>query len=306
MSKQHVDHEDLAGFARGRVYLPREKGEGHRQQARGLHEKPEKYLNGAGTAISGGQVMSDSGLLVQVLEGLHEKVVHDLESARVHCHSVSKGDASERVWRKLLKNYLPRRYKVVRGQVIDSCGEASEQIDVIVLDRQYTPFVFKHEGQVFVPAESVYAVFEVKQGINAAHVRVAQEKAASARRLHRTSLPIIHAGGIYPPKPPHRIYAGILAFGSEWKTPLSESPLRKVLFNCSDNDFLDLGCVAERGHFHADGSGGHVIFDSEKAVTKFLFKLIAVLQLSGTAPMIDIEKYAQGFEEQGELGSHSH
>ena len=244
--------------------------------------------------------MSDSGLLVQVLEGLHEKVVHDLKRARVHCHSVSKGDASERVWRKLLKNYLPRRYKVVRGQVIDSCGEASEQIDVIVFDQQYTPFVFKHEGQVFVPAESVYAVFEVKQAINAAHVRAAQEKAASVRRLHRTSLPIIHAGGIYQPKPLLRIYAGILAFGSEWKTPLSMSPLKNVLFNCSDKDFLDLGCVAERGNFHPDGSGGHMICDSEKAVTKFLFKLIAVLQLSGTVPMIDIEKYAQWLVEQKE------
>lgn len=44
MSREHVDHEDLARFARDRVNLPREKGEGYRKQARGLREKLEKYL----------------------------------------------------------------------------------------------------------------------------------------------------------------------------------------------------------------------------------------------------------------------
>ena len=237
--------------------------------------------------------MGRGDLLPKLLDNLHEKIVRELGSAHVHRHPVSRGDASELVWRKLLKNYLPRRYKVARGQVIDSCGELSGQIDVIVFDRQYTPLVFEHEGQVFIPAESVYAVFEVKQTINAAHVRAALKKVESVRRLHRTSLPIPHAGGTYPPKRLVRIYGGILTLESGWKTSLSASPLSKHLSDASDSSFLELGCVAKGGYFYSDEGGKYKIYDSKKAVTIFLFKLIALLQSSGTVPMIDTEKYVQ-------------
>lgn len=237
--------------------------------------------------------MAGGGLLPQLLGDLHERIVRELGSAHVYNHPVSRGDVSEQVWRKLLKNYLPRRYKVTRGQVIDSCGELSGQIDVIVFDRQYTPLVFEHEDQVFIPAESVYAVFEVKQTINAAHVRAAQKKVKSVRCLHRTSLPIPHAGGTYPPKRLIHIYGGILALESDWTTSLSASPLGEYLSSVSDSDFLELGCVARGGYFYTDGSRKHKIYDGEKAVTIFLFKLIALLQSSGTAPMIDTEKYVQ-------------
>ena len=237
--------------------------------------------------------MGNGALLLHLLTSLHEKVVQDLESTRGSSHPVSRGDASEQVWRKLLKNYLPRRYKVARGQVIDSQGKSSEQIDVIVFDRQYTPFVFRHEGQIFVPAESVYAVFEVKQVINAVHVRAARKKAASVRRLHRTSLPITHAGGTYSPKLPNRIYGGILALKNGWTTSLSTSPLRGHISEASDSDFLEFGCAAKDGYFHTDGRGKYTIYDGEKAVTIFLFKLIAALQSRGTVPMIDVEKYVR-------------
>jgi hypothetical protein len=59
------------------------------------------------------------------------------------------------------------RYQAEKAHVVDSTGAFSEQIDVVVFDRQYSPFIFKFEGQIIIPAESVYALFEAKQGINA-------------------------------------------------------------------------------------------------------------------------------------------
>lgn len=44
MSREHVDHADLARFAQDRVNLPREKAASYRKQARGLRSKLEKYL----------------------------------------------------------------------------------------------------------------------------------------------------------------------------------------------------------------------------------------------------------------------
>ena len=82
----------------------------------------------------------------------------------------------------------------------------------VIFDRQYSPFIFKYQGQTIVPAESVYAAFEAKQTINASLVHYAQEKVASVRRLHRTSLTDPHAGGTFPPKPLPYILGGLLTF----------------------------------------------------------------------------------------------
>mgnify|MGYP001793163375 FL=1 len=78
------------------------------------------------------------------------------------------------MWRELLETYLPRRYQVETAHIVDSNDVFSDQIDVVVFDRQYSPLMFHFEGQKVIPAESVYAVFESKQSINADLVAYAQ------------------------------------------------------------------------------------------------------------------------------------
>jgi hypothetical protein len=50
----------------------------------------------------------------------------------------------------------------------------------------------------------------VKQSINLNHIRYTQDKIESVRALHRTSLPIPHAGGTYPAKALSPILGGLL------------------------------------------------------------------------------------------------
>ena len=76
----------------------------------------------------------------------------------------------------MLERYLPKRYQASTAHVVDSLGAFSEQIDVVVFDRQYSPFIFSYENETIVPAESVYAIFEAKQTANATMVSYAQEK----------------------------------------------------------------------------------------------------------------------------------
>ena len=127
--------------------------------------------------------------LSQLLASLHEDIQQRLAIVRksIH-HPGSKGDASENVWIDMLNLYLPKRYQTAKAHVVDSLGNFSQQIDVVVFDRQYSPFIFTYEKQTIIPAESVYAVFEAKQTADASLVTYAQEKVASVRRLPRTSL----------------------------------------------------------------------------------------------------------------------
>jgi hypothetical protein len=194
--------------------------------------------------------------LPQLLAGLHDDIQQRLETVRKTLdHPGTKGDASEKVWLELLQTYLPQRYQAATAHVVDSKGVFSQQIDVVVFDRQYSPFIFHYQSQIIIPAESVYAAFEAKQSINAGQVAYAQEKVASVRRLHRTSLPIPYAKGTYPPKPLIPILGGILTFESDWTPPLGP-PLEAALAQGDDVGRLDLGCVAAHGHFALDQTSG--------------------------------------------------
>jgi len=231
--------------------------------------------------------------LSQLLASLHDDIEQRLAIARkTFGHPTTKGDASEGVWLELFQTYLPRRYQAEKAHVVDSNGEFSDQIDVVVFDRQYSPFIFHYEGQPVIPAESVYALFEAKQSIDADEIGYASQKVASVRRLHRTSLPIPHAGGTYPPKALTHILGGILTLESEWRPALGEALVAALSRGATDAR-LDLGCVAAHGIFAADGAGGHVITPKGKPATALLLELIARLQSSATVPMIDVRAYAQ-------------
>jgi hypothetical protein len=246
-------------------------------------------------SLSGGSpIMTWS--LPDLLEELHKDLQHRLERCRKSfSHPVVKGNASEQTWLELFQTYLPKRYQAETAFVVDSQGKFSDQIDVVIFDRQYSPFIFSYQGQKIIPAESVYAVFEAKQSINAEHLIYAHQKVASVRQLHRTSLPIPHAGGIYPAKPLIPILGGILTFESDWSPPMDKS-LLDVLVSGKDGSRLelDLGCIAAHGYFRYDEpTANYVISTGDKPATAFLFDLISMLQFSGTVPMIDIQAYAQ-------------
>lgn len=188
---------------------------------------------------------------------------------------------------------MPKRYQAAKAHVVDSLGKFSQQIDVVIFDRQYSPFIFTYENETIIPAESVYGVFEAKQTADATLVAYAQEKVASVRRLHRTSLPIPYAKGVYPAKPLIPILGGLLTFESEWSPALGPS-LEKALTEDIGDGRLDVGCVASHGHFFFDAAAARYTFVREnKPATAFLFKLISQLQFSGTVPMIDVEAYGQ-------------
>jgi hypothetical protein len=229
-----------------------------------------------------------------LLAGLHDDIQRKLETVRQSFgHPTTKGDASERVWLELLQTYLPQRYQAAKAHVVDSNGLFSDQVDVVIFDRQYSPFIFQYQEQTIIPAESVYAVFEAKQSINADYVGYARKKVASVRRLHRTSLPIPYAKGTYPAKPLIPILGGILTFESDWKPAFGQA-FNDAMNGGESNGRLDLGCVAAHGYFNfnQETSVYHVV-PGGKPATAFLFKLISQLQFSGTVPMIDVQAYAQ-------------
>lgn len=234
--------------------------------------------------------------LQKVFGAIHDDIVKELETARFSLnHSGDKGDASEQVWIDLLNTYLPRRYQTARAHVVDSDGTISQQIDVVIFDRHYSPFLFTFKRALFVPAESVYAVFEAKQEINKTNLDYAAGKVASVRRLKRTSRPVPTVDGTKPPKELHHILGGFLCLEADYAPPLGQT-LRDALMALSGDQGLDIGCIAAHGTFARNAQDFHETFDltsSPAAVPRFLLMLATRLQDMATVPMLDIAAYGK-------------
>jgi hypothetical protein len=230
---------------------------------------------------------------------LQEQMTAKLSTNReMILHPGAKGDASELNWIEWFQKYLPKRYSVNKAFVIDCEGNISEQIDVVIYDQQYSPFIFNQDSVLYIPAESVYAIFEVKQELNKQYIEYAGEKAASVRRLKRTSAIIPHAGGHYAPKTPFTIQAGILTLSSSWNPPIGES-LEAKLRRLPENQRLNLGCILQGGAFQVNYINDSLHIEKstpEESLIFFFLKLFEELQKMGTTPALDVECYAKALD----------
>lgn len=233
--------------------------------------------------------------LAGILDGLQAGFEGALRGSRLAVgHPGARGEASEDGWLQVLRAHLPHRYRADRAFVVDSQGACSDQIDVVIYDRQYSPLLFNDANQRFVPAESVYAVLEVKQDLTREHILYAGQKAASVRRLHRTSAPVPHVEGVAQARTPPPILAGILTYQSAWNPPFGE-PLRQVLSELDAAEALSIGCALVHGVFEAGRLGNGVeelaAYESSRALLQLILRLLRQLQALATAPAIDYEAY---------------
>jgi hypothetical protein len=227
--------------------------------------------------------------LKDLFRDLQEKLASTLKATRrSFWHPVAKGSATEKDWLGVLEQ-LPSRYQIAQAFVVDADGNCSDYIDLVVYDRQYCPILFTHQGEHYIPAESVYAVFEVKQSLNKEHLEYASAKIASVRRLRRTSAPIQTAEGEWKPRQLFDVLGGFLATSADWTPPFG-SPFDQTLSALPKDGQIDLGCVIEVGAFELD-DGKTRTSTSETALVSFFLSLLQRLQKCGTVPAIDLAQY---------------
>jgi hypothetical protein len=242
------------------------------------------------------KAMRKTDLLPDLFTLLHQEMEAKIKMSGVCTHTGTKGTSQENKWIDLLQKYLPERYSATRCMVVDSYGEYSNQIDIVVHDRQYSPFIL-HDGEnTYVPVESVYAVFDTKSGVGKSEIEDTLGKIRSVRKLTPTSVPIPHAGGVFKKKTPHHIMGGVLGAKLSCRMDLSEA-LVKWIGEFNQLDGLDLGCVLESGGFEvqfSEDSGRFCDATTSRQETGLVFFLLAFirrLQAIGTVPALDISAY---------------
>lgn len=240
--------------------------------------------------------------LKQLFLSLQAQMAAKLRTSR-ECipHQGVKGDTSEECWRVMLREYLPKRYRVEKAFVVDSLDQCSDQIDIVIFDHQYCPFLFNQDGAYYVPAESVYAVIEAKQEISKGMIEYAAKKAASVRKLKRTNAVFSTAAGPMRKHAMFEIPAGIVALSSTWKPALGDS-FEEVIKSMAqlDGHRIDFGCAIEGGAFNVGYSDPkNPAIDkshNEIALVTFFWNLVARLQAQGTAPAIEVPEYFKALD----------
>ncbi len=213
--------------------------------------------------------------LAGVFHRIQDEMIASLSVDRLFHHSGTHGAALEQDWLKLFHLYLPKRYSAAPAFVINSAGNCSRQIDIAVFDNLASAPLFPHPGGVYVPIESVYAVFEVKASLNTTAATNAGAKAASVRALLETPRPIL---------------AGVVA--SDAKPRGFEGSVQERIQNLPPGHELDLGCILTVAAF--ENADRMVVSPPEEALIFFLLRLIDRLDNLGPAPRVDLMQYARG------------
>jgi hypothetical protein len=233
-------------------------------------------------------LLRKEAMLVASLDGLK----------RVIKHKGGRGTVGEGEWREVIEEFLPARYRVAgNSEVIDHTGRVTELQDIVIYDQHFCPLFFDEGGVTRVPAESVYAVFEVKPTLDKGVIEYAMDKAASVRRLKRTNVEITDRGERKPPRKSFEIVAGVLALDSDWNPPLGD-PLEEALKYEDKDCRLQLGCALRQGAFeilHDDEANSWCLqrSGSDGALMFLLMHLFARLQVIGSPMAIDLRAYSK-------------
>lgn len=250
---------------------------------------------------------------------LQSEMQASLNADRKHiAHNGSMGDATETRWIDFFSHYLPNRYKVDKAMVIDHKGNVSQQMDIVLYDAVFTPFIFNKDGFKYIPAEGVYAVFEVKQDIKG-NIEYAGKKFESVRQLERTSAPMIASGDKKPPRPLTPIVGGILTTSCSYA---QQDTIVENIKKQSGLRHIDIGCCLDYSAFQVKCKSGdsikmknqndvrlyydnleieEIIFSKpENSLFVFFLWLFNILKDIGTVAAIDINAYLReiGAEEE--------
>jgi hypothetical protein len=147
-------------------------------------------------------------------------------------HSGLKGSSFEEIFRDFLRGYLPKTLDVSTGIIIDSKGNSSKQLDVIISDSAKTPIFYKSGDIRVVPVEGVFSVIEVKACLNSQELTKTFNNMLSVRKLEKISYV----------KPTGIITYSTKLYGREWEI----WPINYYLFAFTSTDLTELTISLDR------------------------------------------------------------
>lgn len=191
-----------------------------------------------------------SNILQQYYQGVVQQLRSEVDLINaLFQHQGVKGEGNESVIRDLLTRFIPKRYGISTGVIIDRHGNHSRQCDIVIYDSFLYPSLLSLTHSHLFPVDIVYAVIEVKTTLNSQSSKESLQNIASVRSLDyiQSDIVAISSGGdeniigLYKSTPPIGI---VFAYNSE---AIQDETFRNW-FNPVDNENISLypslvGCL---------------------------------------------------------------
>jgi len=241
--------------------------------------------------------MKSNTIINNLFKRKEDEMKSSLQQTQNIKHPTTKGDITESKWIQWLAGYLPKRYKVEKAFIVDYEGNISDQIDAVIYDNYYSPFIFSENDIKYIPVESVYAVFEIKQGLNATNIEYAMNKVESVRKLKITSKEIRQINDTKIAKKPLPIIGGLITTYNGWKEQnTSKNLLTNITkYSTTKNKNLNLVMCLDSATYkiiqNTDEAIDIIKSEDGKTLFYFFFWLLIMLQDHGNSPAIDYEEY---------------
>ncbi len=163
-------------------------------------------------------------------------------------HSGDKGENREEFLIEFLREHLPKRYGVTKGEVITKEGLRSHAIDIIIYDAINCPILYAGKTSIL-PIEGVYGIIEVKSSLSKSEFDDASEKITAFKKLAPRDLGLIMTREYITPHRASRPFGIVFGF------KLSDNSLDSLKNNFDAhskavhdvNYFCNLVCVLGSG-----------------------------------------------------------
>lgn len=214
--------------------------------------------------------------LDEFFTSVEESMLARFRQAELVQHAGDRGENREKILASFLRDHLPRRFGVLKGEVVTRDGMHSHSADIVVYDALQTPVLYA-ESTAVIPVEGVYGIIEVKSRLSKAEFVDGARKVEAFKRLAPRDLSVISTRDYTTVHRPSRPFGIVLGYS------LADNSLQSLAKNFSDlneeihdvNYFTNLVAVLGEGLIHhekVDLAAGekHLLLDTDEFVNLIL------------------------------------
>lgn len=130
-------------------------------------------------------------------------------------HGTTIGSLRESIWQELFERIIPKKFVIEQSVfIIDSNKNVSKEVDLVIMDEMYTPYIFRFGKIKYVPIEAVAVVVECKSNYPCEKDLMKWSKAISKLRTKKDSI-------------------ARLAFNISMKAPPTQQSTRPIKILCA-------------------------------------------------------------------------
>lgn len=213
-----------------------------------------------------------SAPLSELFALVEKTLTAQLSEAGFVLHSGDKGENREEILREFLRDHLPDRFGVTKGEIITKDGSRSHSADIIIYDKLDCPVLFKGKTNV-IPIEGVYGIIEVKSRLSKEELVDASRKISSFKAMAPRDLAVISTRDYVTVARPSRPFGMVI--GCDLSGNSLNSLNENMLSFCSEihdvNYFTNLVLVFNNGllwweHCNLSKGEKYHLLDTDKFV----------------------------------------